>query len=174
MMFEDEYVDVDSEIKVRRPAPSDDAPHWMRPVPVCKVDNAESHALSSTTSDARPWGSNPDQLGAVGRGRMMGFLRAYSQPTAGTASLSPSMHLPHPPVVAAEGHSLAKRVDEGHGLGAVGRGADLYKLSRHSAPGYNAVRGAAHNADDSVVGDNAVFATMIADRRVGKRGVKAK
>jgi len=49
MMFEDEYVDVDSEIKVRRPAPSDDAPPWMRPVPVCKVDNAESHALSSTT-----------------------------------------------------------------------------------------------------------------------------
>ena len=41
MMFEDEYVDVDSEIKVRRPAPSDDAPPWMRPVPVCKVDNAD-------------------------------------------------------------------------------------------------------------------------------------
>ena len=51
MMFEDEYVDVDSEIKVRRPAPSDDAPHLMRPVPVSKVDNAESHALSSTTRD---------------------------------------------------------------------------------------------------------------------------
>jgi len=49
MMFEDEYIDVDSEIKVRRPAPSDDASHWMRPVSVCKVDNVESHALSSTT-----------------------------------------------------------------------------------------------------------------------------
>ena len=61
-MFEDEYIDVDSEIKVRRPAPSDDASHWMRPVPVFKVDNVESHALSSTTSGARPRDSNPDQL----------------------------------------------------------------------------------------------------------------